>query len=450
MNYSLKEFATLCGGTLCDGSDGSRSFDYIESDSRQVSSNSTLFAAFKGDNFDGHSFVADMCKNGGAVIDNPAYACPNAILTPNVKAALYKAAYTHRRERLPATRVLAVTGSVGKTTVKNMAYLVMSSHFDTYKSKGNRNSLTGLPMEILDMPETATHAVLEAGMSEPGEIAKISELILPEAAIVTTIGHSHIEAFGTVEAICEEKLSIASAIKSKSLVLSAEPLLLMHKKSLPNAVYCSATDTTADAYAENISTSDGVTRFTANFAGEKQNCILPAMGLHNVQNALLCIVAGVRLGVPMDKAAASLENFAAEGFRQNIRTTNGITVIADCYNASPESMKAALGVLKDGKGKRIAVLGDMLELGAHSKSLHETVGAVAAEAADILICVGNEAKYIADTAKECGADTVIYYANDSWERAAEQLRDLVESGDTVLFKASNRTCVRKIMEKSAI
>ncbi len=450
MDYSLNEFAALCEAKLCEGSDGDRRFDYIESDSRLVKTKTTLFAAFKGDNFDGHSFVADMCKAGGAIIDNPCYACPNTILADNVKSALYKAAYKHRREKLANTRVLTVTGSVGKTTAKNMAYLVMSSHFDTYKSKGNRNSLTGLPMEVLNMPPTATHAVLEAGMSLAGELSKISELILPEMAIVTTIGHSHIEAFGSVEAICEEKLSIADSMKQKKLVLSAEPLLLKYRKSLPDAVYCSATDVTADAFAENIKAENGMTCFTACFAGEKQDCILPAMGVHNVQNALLCIVAAKRMGVPMEKAAAALQQFEAEGMRQNIRTTNGITVIADCYNASPESMKAALGVLKTAKGKRIAVLGDMLELGTQSKALHEAVGIIAADSADVLICIGNEAMYIADSAAGCGLGGIIRFESTEWEKATEQLLETVREGDTVLFKGSNRTCVRKIMEKSSL
>ncbi len=452
MVYSLKEFAKLCSGTMCQGSDGERKFNYIESDTRLIKGKNTLFAAFKGDNFDGHSFVNELCKDGGALIDDPAYACPNAILTQSVKSALYRIAMTHREQSVGTTKVLAVTGSVGKTTAKNMAYLVMSSHFDTYKSKGNRNSLTGLPMEVLNMPETCSHAVLEAGMSLPGELSSISKLIRPSMAIITTVGHSHIEAFGSREAICEEKLSILDAMDNKNLVAMAEPLLLAHKSKLPDAVFCSVTDMKADAFAENIRVIEGKTHFTACFGGNRTDCVLPALGQHNVANALLCIVAGVRLGVPAEKAAKALEAFVTEGMRQNIHVTDGINVIADCYNASPESMKAALGVLSESEGTRYAVLGDMLELGEHSEKLHRIVGSAAAGKTDVLFCVGEEAKYIADSAAESGMDKskIFLYPSADYEKAAAHLYSLIKKGDTVLFKASNRTCVRKILEKTAL
>ncbi len=452
MNYSLSEFAALCGGTLAPNSDGARRVDYIESDTRLIKGKSTLFAAFKGDHFDGHTFVADLCKNGGAIIDSPEFVCPNAIVTDSVKAALYRIAQHHRATETTKAKVLAVTGSVGKTTAKNMAYLVMSSYFDTYKSKGNRNSLTGLPMEVLNMPEHCTHAVLEAGMSLPGELEQISSLILPEAAIITTVGHSHIEAFGSREAICEEKLAILSSMQKKNLVAMAEPLLLAHKAELPDAVFCSVTDKSADAYAENIKTENGKTRFTVCFGGTRTECLLPALGEHNVANALLCVVAGIRLGVPEERAAGALEAFVSEGMRQNIHVTNGINVIADCYNASPESMKAALGVLAESAGTRYAVLGDMLELGSHSEKLHRMVGDAAADKTDVLFCVGSEAKYIAKAALEGGFDEekLFLYESADYEKAAEHLLSLVKQGDTVLFKASNRTCVRKILEKTEL
>lgn len=452
MNYSLSEFAALCGGCLCADSNAERRFDYVESDTRLIKSDTTLFAAFKGDNFDGHSFVKTLCEKGGAIIDNPDFACPNAILTESVKSALYRIALHHRENVAKDTKVLAVTGSVGKTTAKNMAHLVMSSHYNTYKSKGNRNSLTGLPMEVLNMPSTCSHAVLEAGMSLPGEIAQISRLIRPEIAIITTVGHSHIEAFGSREAICEEKLSITAAMESKKLVLMAEPLLLAHKAEYPDAVFCSLTDKKADAFAEDIKVVDGKTVFTVHFGGESVSCTLPALGEHCVADALLCIVAAARLGVPMEKAASALMDFAPEGMRQNIHITNGINVIADCYNASPESMKAALGVLAQSGGKRIAVLGDMLELGSHSKALHCAMGEAAADKADLLFCVGDEAKYIASTAEEKGMDKANIYVYDSadYEKAAETLCSILKAGDTVLFKASNRTCVRKILEKTGL
>lgn len=452
MRYTLEEIAALTGGRVACGSDGSREFCTVNSDSRQITDRKTLFAALKGDHFDGHIFVKELCADGGALIDDEKYACPNSIFVPSVKEALYKLALHERAEKLGELAVLAVTGSVGKTTVKNMAGLVMASHFSTYKSVGNRNSLTGLPMEVLNIPAGCTHAVLEAGMSDPGEIAAISKLVRPSAAIITNIGHSHILAFGSREAICEEKLSILCGMQTPTITVPDEPLLTERLKNTGGAVFCSVTDKSAEAYAEDICQTASGMRYTACFNGRKTTVNLPVTGVHNVMNSLLCFVAGVRFGVPEEKAAYALNGFKTEGNRQAIWVTNGVRVIADCYNASPESMAAALGVLKTGSGRRIAVLGDMLELGEHSKRLHAQVGEAVFGSADLLICLGSDAQYIAESALSSGMDDecVYCFGGDEYENAAKLLSTTVCAGDTVLFKASNRTNIKKVMEITAL
>lgn len=452
MRYTLRELAEMCGGVLCGGSDESRVFTAVDSDSRAIQTESTLFAAFKGDNFDGHRFAASLCVKGGAIIDDPAYACPNAILVDNVKKALYKIAVKHRSEKLSGLKVLAITGSVGKTTTKNMAALVMGSTYNLYKSAGNRNSLTGLPMEILNIPEDAEWAVLEAGMSDPGEISQISMLIKPKAAIITNIGHSHILAFGSREGICKEKLDIRAGMEKPVLTMPDEELLINSVGGDTDSVFCSVKDELCGAYAKDVKADGESTCFTVCYNGKETFVRLPALGLHNVQNALLCFVCGVRLGVKEKDAALVLEQFKVEGFRQNIRQTAGITVIADCYNASPESMAAALSVLKDGTGKRIAVLGDMLELGEHAEKLHRIVGKKTVGCADVLICVGEDAVYIAEEAVKQGfsKENVYLYNSKDYENAAVLLKKAVTKGDTVLFKASNRTNIRKVLELSGI
>jgi len=452
MRYTLSELAEKCGGVLCEGGDGNRVFTRIDSDSRAIKDGATLFAAFRGDNFDGHRFAAELCEKGGAIIDDPGYACPNAILVKDVKSALYRLALQHRGEKLSHLKVLAITGSVGKTTTKNMAALVMGAHYKIYKSAGNRNSLTGLPMEILNIPEDSEWAVLEAGMSDPGEISKISALIKPEAAIITNIGHSHILAFGSREGICKEKLDITAGMTDVNLTMPDEPLLIAACKDTEGAVFCSVKDSGTDAYIKDVIEKDGFTRFTACYAGKETSIDLPSLGIHNVHNALLCFVCGVRLGVPAESAAAALGGFMVEGLRQSIRQTEGVTVIADCYNASPESMGAALSVLKTGTGKRIAVLGDMLELGEHAPRLHRLVGAAVVSAADILICVGSDVKYIAEKATEDGfaGENLYVFESEEYVAAAELLKNLLNKGDTVLFKASNRTNIRKVLELSGL
>lgn len=452
MNYTLKDIAEMCGGTLHPQSDSGRVFTTVDSDSRKIKASTTLFAALRGDNFDGHSFVSALCKEGGALIDDPNYFCPNSILVESVKKALYTIAFRHRNEKLSGLKVLAVTGSVGKTTVKNMAALVMGAKYRVYKSAGNRNSLTGLPMEVLNIPTDTEWAVLEAGMSDPGEIAQISRLIKPNAAIITNIGHSHILAFGSREGICAEKLSIVDGMENSLLVMPNEPLIKNSTVCIDEAVYCGAQGCGCNACYKNVSEENGITEFTACYNDKETVIKLPASGIHNVQNALLCFTAGVRLGVEEEKAALALLDFVTEGNRQNIRQSNGIRVIADCYNASPESMAAALSVLKQSGGKRIAVLGDMLELGEHTEALHRGVGAVAAKSADIIICVGEAATYIADSALKNGfcAERLFTYPSSGYEDAAKQLVSLAGNGDTVLFKASNRTNIRKVMEVSGL
>lgn len=452
MKYTLKEIAEKCGGRLHGDSDGGRVFTAVDSDSRAIKSGGTLFAALRGEHFDGHCFAADMAIRGGALIDDPAYFVANSILVDSVKKALYRLAFLHRAERLGGLKVLAVTGSVGKTTAKNMASLVMGARYRVYKSAGNRNSLTGLPMELLNVPDGTEWAVLEAGMSDPGEIAEISRLIKPDAAVITNIGHSHILAFGSREAICAEKLSITAGMKRRLLIVPDEPLIKNGILRADEVIYCGFEGDDCPSRAEDIRETGDGTVFTACYRGKRTKVFLPAFGRHNVGNALLCFTAGVRLGVEEERASAAFADFHAEGNRQNIRQSGGVRVIADCYNASPESMSAALSVLRESRGRRIAVLGDMLELGGFSESLHRGVGAAAAASADILICVGGDAAYIAEGAGQNGLspENVYVYASNEYSRAAKLLKGLVKEGDTVLFKASNRTNIRRVMEESGL
>lgn len=452
MNYSLKELALLCGGKLCEGSDGERRFDYITSDSRNIRDEKSFFVAFKGDRFDGHAFAAEICKKGGAIIDDENFVCPNAVLVDNVKEALYRIALHHRQKVISGVKVLAVTGSVGKTTVKNMAHLVMNAQYDCYKSPGNQNSLMGMPMAILNMDPKCEWAVLELGMSERGEIEKLSKLTVPSVAIVTNIGHSHIVALGSREAIRDEKTDVRFGMTEDGVMVLNGDEPLLREKNYDGALYCSVSDSGCDAFVKDVKEKADGTWFRVSVKGQEAECFLPAFGLHNVQNALLCLCAGVVCGVGLEKGVKALESFESEGNRQRIYVKDGIKVIADCYNASPESMKAALGVLSESAGTRYAVLGDMLELGDYAERLHRMVGAAAAGRCDRLFCVGRDAVFIADEAVKCGFDSskISLFAADEKDKAAEVLKTEIKSGDSVLFKASNKTYIWKVMEKAGL
>lgn len=361
------------------------------------------------------------------------------LCTPDTVRALGKIAAAHKRRIDPIT--VGVTGSNGKTTVKEMIYSVLSEKWKTHKSGGNHNNEIGLPMSLLSLEPDCRAAVYEMGMSERGEIAYLTGIVRPDIAVITNIGNMHIEQLGSREAIRDAKMEIREGLRpGGTLILNGdEPLLA----GVAGAYYVALNNPDADLLVKNIISGENGSAFDLERGGETvESIVVPAFGEHNVYNAAVAYAVGIHLGLGEFEIRRGLMNYRPESLRQQITVRKGVTLLEDCYNAGPESMRAALGVLagmvKRSGGRGIAVLGDMKELGSYSEGFHREVGRLtAACGVKILFTVGEEAEALAEEAKKAGVPIVeSFSARDGSEKIAEALVCQLRTGDRVLFKGS--------------
>ena len=444
MSVDFQRIIRVTGGKAGEGTDMNREFDLFTTDSRETPGNNALFVAFKGERNDAHDYLDSVLSSDkcGALIEDQRFLKANAVLVPSSRKALQQIAKDYRENDIRDTVCIGITGSVGKTTAKEMTVKCLSSGKTVSFTKGNRNSQVGLPRTVLEVPVGTQAAVFEMGMSLPGEMERIAVCAQPDIVMVINIGTSHIEAFGTREKIRDEKLNILKGMREggKLIVNGDEPLLAC----LPNAIKCGIDNPQNQVYAYNIEQDGLDTVFDVCLFGEHFNTRIGAIGRHMVYDALFAFAAGHFAGLTVEQMRSSLEDFSTVGDRQRIVETDGVRVIADCYNASPESVCAALDVLKGFAGRKIAVLGDMLELGEHSPALHAKTGEKAKETGvDLLVCVGEQSK---NTALSFGANAVCFGA-DEGEKAAEYIKNTVSAGDTVLFKGSRGMKLETIMKK---
>ncbi|MBO4276819.1 MAG: UDP-N-acetylmuramoyl-tripeptide--D-alanyl-D-alanine ligase [Clostridia bacterium] len=436
MNYTLKEIARICGGELFSAADGALTVNSLFSDSRQ-SVPGGLFLALRGEKTDGNKYIKQVVSAGAcALCDNREYFCERCVLVADVRAALQTLAKRYRETKLKNIPFVGVTGSVGKTTTKDMIAAALGSSLKVHKTQGNANSQIGLPSTVLDCDkDSAQAAVVELGMSYKGEMERISRAAMPDICVITNIGSSHIENLGTREAIRDEKLKIAMFSKPGSALLlnGDEPLLRGIDPGDKKVYYVSFKDTSADCFASGVTLAQEGTNFTAHIFGGEYPVTISQPGAHLVQNALFALAAAKLLGLPLEPAAKALGEYKSDGKRQFIYDSEGHTVISDCYNAAPESVRAALSVLATRKGRKIAVLGDMLELGENSPELHRALSKEIENTADALITYGELAKnYAADFTKETHS-----FSSGDPETLKAFLRGFIRPGDTVLYKASN-------------
>ena len=448
MRMSLAEIAKVTDGELFYSS--SAIIRNISLDSREIEEG-TLFVAIKGERFDGHDFIGKAFEDGAAAIiceRIPYKVKGNVILVDNSLAAFGSIARTHKQLIKPLT--VGITGSVGKTTTKQFVSAVLASKYKTHKTDGNYNNEIGMPITMLRMPCDTEALVLEMGMSFKGEISRLSQIAEPDIAVITNIGSSHIENFGSREGIRDAKMEIADGLNKKKgvLVLNGdEPLL----SGVEGAVYVAMNNEAADYRPVNIVEGDGYFTFDIKTPDAvAKNFRIDVLGIHNVYNAVLAYAVGKLAGICDSRIREGLLNFENAAMRQNIYENKGYTVIEDCYNASPESMAASLGVLcaKAKEGRKVTVLGDMLELGDHSDLLHYGVGKKAAEMGiDVLFAFGPKAQKIAEGAVNAGmnVDNVTVYAdNNDACGFAKILEGKLSDGDTVLFKASRGMALERI------
>jgi UDP-N-acetylmuramoyl-tripeptide--D-alanyl-D-alanine ligase len=448
-SLSLSQIAEFAGAEIARGN-AETMVSRVSTDSRTIKTGE-LFVALRGEHFDAHNFLEQVAKAGAAgaiVSQDPPSALPQAfaILRDADTLVAYQNLAGNYRKTL-SLKALGITGSNGKTSTKDFAASILARAFRVTKTEGNFNNHVGLPRTILEANRDHQFAVWELGMNHPGEIAALARIASPNAAIITNIGIAHIEFMGSREAIAQEKGALAEAIDPGGfVVLNADDEFSRSIADRTRARVIFAGIEEGAIRAIDVQQTAGGCEFTILEGAHRCRAQLPVPGLHMVQNAILAVAAGRAFGVSLEECAAGLVSAPLAKARLQIREIHGVQFIDDSYNANPDSMKAALRTLMelDTDGKRIAVLGQMLELGTESDRGHREVGETAATlGVDYLIAIGNDT--IALAAEEAGLeDSAI--AQDASD-AAEILNEIVGPGDLVLIKGSRSSRTELVLDE---
>jgi UDP-N-acetylmuramoyl-tripeptide--D-alanyl-D-alanine ligase len=428
-------------------------------DSRQVIPGG-LFVALPGERLDGHEFVAQAFERGANLVliqrevatefpildlrsgqkqgELPALDTPLCLRTDDSLAALQQIARFWRRKL--NLRVIGITGSVGKSTTKELVAEVLDQRYNTLRNQGNLNNEIGLPLTLLSLSEGHQRAVLEMGFYVPGEISFLCDLALPVVAVITNIGTVHAERAGSQEMIARGKSELVQALPSDgTAILNYDDPWVRWMADKTNArVFYYGVDPQADLWADRVEGLglDGI-RFRLHFGHEVLHLRIPLIGRHSVHAALRATAVGLVEGLTWQEIIDGLRSQSAQLRLVAVRTQGGALLLDDTYNASPESTLAALNLLGEIEGRRVAVLGDMLELGQYEQAGHEKVGLRAAEVVDELITVGERARLIAAAAKSAGLPAAAITELETTEQAASLLLERLEPKDVVLVKGSH-------------
>ena len=433
---TLKQAAEWCGGRVEEKYEDV-TFYGANIDSRNLLPGQ-LFVALKGAR-DGHDFIPGALERGAAaVLCNRCDGDYPAIVVEDTRKALGDIA-RGERQRI-GMKVVGVTGSVGKSTTKEMIACVLETTYRTGKSPVNHNNDLGLPMAILALPENTQVAVLEMGMNHFREMAYLTSIAKPDVAVIINIGTMHIEHLGSMEGILKAKLEILEGMDNRgTVILNGDDQLLwnLREESEVRGIYFGNKNGRCKVCAEDVQEEEGQLRFRVRYGEEWFVVELPVEGEHFVSDALAAITVGLQLGVSQEKIQDSLSNFRNMAGRQEIFEAKGRTIIKDCYNAGPESMAAALTVLGNRTGRRVAVLGDMLELGTSAQAEHYRVGRIAAEKADLLLAYGPNSCRVISGAVTGGMPDGRARGFEDQKELTETLRRLSKPGDVILFKGSN-------------
>ena len=457
-NLKIKEILEITQGELIQG-DIEFVCKTFSKDTRTIEKGDT-YIAIKGEKFDGNLFWKQALEKGAECVivsdfsDEDQYLekykDKNIIKVEDTLKALYKIA--RRKRSLYSIPVIAITGSVGKTSTKDIVANVVSQKYKTLKTIGNNNNNIGLPFTILQLQDEEA-MVLEMGMNHLGEISLLSSIAKPDICIITNIGTSHIGNLGSRENILKAKLEILEGIENPTIIINNDNDLL-HKWQKENKkqknIITYGIEKISDINAQDIKLKGDSSQFTCRPYNKEVSITVPVGGEHFILNSLCAVSVGKTLKIEEEKIKEGIESFELTKKRMDItELKNGIKIINDAYNASLESMKASLKYLSELKNKRkIAVLGDILELGEYSKKLHEQVGeAVWQNRIDILIVSGENAKYIKEQAQKMGMPEENIYYFEQKEKIVKQLQKMIEPGDAILCKASNGMQFFKLAEE---
>lgn len=449
-SLTVKELTEVLDGILLCG-EKTAEISTFSFDSRQIGSQA-LYVPLPGERVDGHQFIKNAFQNGavatltvrGEIVD----VTKPHIQVADAREALQKAAACLRKKKtLP---IVGITGSVGKTTTRSLVAEALAAERCVFQTKGNLNSQLGVPVMISEIAKEDI-AVLEMGMSEFGEMERLTRMVQPDMAVITCIGVAHIRQLGSQENICREKMAIALGMKQDAVLLlnGDDPMLRAHKDDVKNKVFFYGTTPDCDFYAGNIRMVDGKAVFQAICQEEEVEVILSMPGIHNVLNALAALAVCKLYGVSLEKAAKKLEEFGGIKMRQQVYRTSRYTVIDDTYNANPDSMKAGIRVLMElpKEGRKVAVLGDMLELGEDERMYHEEIGRFAAElGVDLLLTVGNLTPYMEQAALAAKTGIRVKHFAENGQ-VSEYLKTLLLPEDVVLLKGSRGMALNQVTEE---
>ena len=438
---TLREVAAACGGML--HGDPDLTITSIVTDSRKAADGS-LFAAIKGERVDGHRFIPMTAEQGAVCAlceDAPEVDIPYIRVVSTPVALKGVAEYYRSLFSIP---FIGVTGSVGKTSTKELISSVLSQKYKVHKTAGNFNNELGVPLTLFGLEEDHEVAVIEMGISGFDEMTRLSKMVRPDISVITNIGYCHLENLGDRDGVLKAKTEMFSYLKPDGKIILChddDKLATVTGYNNIQPIFY-GTDPSDAYYADNIEELllEGV-RCTLHHADSAFDVTIPAMGRHYVLNALCAFAVGDQLGLTDEQVKAGIESFVNVGSRNRILRTRGMTVIDDCYNANPTSTKAGLNTLSKLEGRKVALLGDMKELGTDELTLHKEVGAYAKEnGVDLLIAVG---ELSAATAAGFGEGAVHF---DTVEECIAQIESLLHEGNAVLIKASHSMHFEKIVE----
>lgn len=444
---TLKQAAAWCGGVI-DPKYADVTFLGANNDTRKLQPGE-LFVAIRGEARDGHDFIPQALEKGAAAVlcsrcdgDFP------AIVVGDPRLALGDIA-RQERQRI-GMKVVGVTGSVGKSTTKEMIAAVTGTTYRTGKTPVNHNNDIGMPMAILAMPEDTEVAILEMGMNHFREMAYLTSIARPDIGVIINIGTMHIEHLGSMEGILQAKLEILEGMGDNgTVILNGDDILLWNLRytNRIHTRYFGMKNPEVWVRGSEPVQNPGLLGFTVQCGENRFAVELPLDGSHYAVDALAAVSVGMELGIDPERIQNSLKHFQNMRGRQEISERNGFTIIADYYNAGPESMAAALGVLGSRKGRHIAVLGDMLELGVCTQAEHYRVGRIAAENADILLAYGPNGSRIVNGALTGGMPDSLAQAYEKQEDLVKTLKRISKPGDVILFKGSRGMHMELVLEQ---
>jgi len=443
---TLEDAVAITGGRLVQGSAVLR-YEGVSIDSRTLRAGE-LFVAVAGPRFDGHDFVGEVARRGAAAavihhaVEAPA-GFPLLRVDDTTAALADLARETRQRAALP---VVAITGSTGKTTTKDMAAALLGARGPVLKTEGNLNNQYGLPLTLLRLEERHAAAVLELGMSAPGELRALSRIAQPDVAVITKVAPVHLEFFASVDAIADAKAEILEGLRpgGAAVLNGDDPRLVARGRALPGRVVWFGRDRRFDVSAESWRGNAFGMRFDLVIEGRRHDVALPLLGLHSVENFLAAAAAAWVLGTKPEAIAAAGPALRPARHRGEVRAlAEGVTLIDDCYNSNPTAVEAALAALQLAQGRRrVAFLGDMLELGPSGPALHRETGERAAGQLDLLVGVGALAREM--VAGAAGRIESRLFSDAA--AAAEAARELVRPGDAVLVKGSRGMRLEAVVE----